>query len=86
MQNRVIRLDVYSRQNSDSQQSRIRRRPQGDDSRLAEAIRVLHEQGPRAVCQLWDEVESLQSELEELRKNVKVEPKKEAQSLVDKLR
>ena len=87
MQN-LVRLDVSSRQEQ-PQTSRIRRRPQGDDQRLAQAIQVLHEQGPSALCALWDRVEALQGELEALKIQAPAaqeEPINVAQNLVDKLR
>ena len=87
MQDRAIRLDVYSRQN---QASSIRRRPRIDDRKLATAMNALHQNGPRLVCELWAEVEELKARLDALAATPVPTPSKDAKAeaakLVDALR
>lgn len=86
MQDRAIRLDVYSRQN---EASSIRRRPRIDDRKLATAMEALHQNGPRLVCELWAEVEELKARLGAVATPVPAptkDAKAEAAKLVDALR
>lgn len=53
---------------SSTNESCIRRAP-ATDARLASAVRRLHELGPRLVCELEYEIESLRSQLDALRQH-----------------
>lgn len=55
----------------------IRRAPTMD-ARLAQAVRKLHELGPRLVVELEAEIETLQKQLERLRDTATGEPRKGA--------
>ena len=57
--------------------SSIRRAPTMD-ARLAQAVRKLHELGPRLVVELEAEIETLQKQLERLRDTAAGEPGKSA--------
>lgn len=59
-------------------QSVIRRAPT-TDARLADAVRRLHELGPRLVCELEGEIEDLQQQLAALRDAISSEPGKGAE-------
>lgn len=65
--------------------SSIRRAPT-TDARLAEAVRRLHELGPRLVCELEYEIEELREQLQVLREVASTPPEGRAAELVGLLK